>query len=347
MLLLLLLHCECADEKDVFCRLSDLCQYSICIERTIFGGGGGGGGGGTARASGGGGRGGGDVELAVFRFTLGIPGFDDALIPRVVGVLGSLLILLNHYYTPEPERMGNAQRVTETLGLVLGGVGMAAPTVQQRLDEAGPGKGRKAPLDEVEGGSNVLLFDEGMSDVEKEEVAWASFAVLKNANVCGLCLVVSGKAVFCRGVVGRDVVVPGAPMDTLSNVGKECIGSKLPLDGSEVVYVERKDELVKQGIASAVVPSGACGVATLPLIPTLLDLGGSGGGNTGTITTSTSSATASSTSTNSQKEEERERESMGHLILLCDRDKAMSQKELRWCRAIASKLYHVFYETDS
>lgn len=44
-------------------------------------------------------RGGGmdDLDVAVFRFTLGIPGFDDALIPRVVGVVGALLLVLNHF----------------------------------------------------------------------------------------------------------------------------------------------------------------------------------------------------------------------------------------------------------
>lgn len=37
-----------------------------------------------------------DVDFAVFRFTLGIPGFDDDLIPRVVGVLGAVLLTANH-----------------------------------------------------------------------------------------------------------------------------------------------------------------------------------------------------------------------------------------------------------
>lgn len=37
-----------------------------------------------------------DLDVAVFRFTLGIPGFDDALIPRVVGILGAALLLVNH-----------------------------------------------------------------------------------------------------------------------------------------------------------------------------------------------------------------------------------------------------------
>ncbi len=37
-----------------------------------------------------------DLDFAVFRFTLGIPGFDDDSIPRVVGILGLLLLSANH-----------------------------------------------------------------------------------------------------------------------------------------------------------------------------------------------------------------------------------------------------------
>ena len=37
-----------------------------------------------------------EVELAVFRFTLGIPGFDDTYIPRIIGSLGILVLLANH-----------------------------------------------------------------------------------------------------------------------------------------------------------------------------------------------------------------------------------------------------------
>lgn len=37
-----------------------------------------------------------ETDIAVFRFTLGIPGFDDALIPRVVGLIGAALLVTNH-----------------------------------------------------------------------------------------------------------------------------------------------------------------------------------------------------------------------------------------------------------
>lgn len=38
-----------------------------------------------------------DLDFAVFRFTLGIPGFNDDLIPRVVGLLAIALLTANHF----------------------------------------------------------------------------------------------------------------------------------------------------------------------------------------------------------------------------------------------------------
>jgi hypothetical protein len=42
------------------------------------------------------------VDVAVFRFTLGIPGFEDRLIPRVVGAVGAALLALNHVLGAQP-----------------------------------------------------------------------------------------------------------------------------------------------------------------------------------------------------------------------------------------------------
>lgn len=41
-----------------------------------------------------------DADVAVFRFTLGIPGFEDRLVPRVVGALGAALLGANHVLGP-------------------------------------------------------------------------------------------------------------------------------------------------------------------------------------------------------------------------------------------------------
>ena len=43
-----------------------------------------------------------DEEFAVFRFTLGIPGFDDEDIPRVVGFIGASLLVANHLASTSP-----------------------------------------------------------------------------------------------------------------------------------------------------------------------------------------------------------------------------------------------------
>lgn len=43
-----------------------------------------------------------DLDVAVFRFTLGIPGFDDRLIPRVVGVVLGAFLFANHLAGAQP-----------------------------------------------------------------------------------------------------------------------------------------------------------------------------------------------------------------------------------------------------
>ena len=51
-----------------------------------------------------------DLDVAVFRFTLGIPGFDDALIPRVVGAVGAFLLVANHVFADSPPAGAQARR---------------------------------------------------------------------------------------------------------------------------------------------------------------------------------------------------------------------------------------------
>ena len=42
------------------------------------------------------------TDLAVFQFTLGIPGFDDALVPRIVGAAVIVLLFINHLAASNP-----------------------------------------------------------------------------------------------------------------------------------------------------------------------------------------------------------------------------------------------------
>lgn len=245
-----------------------------------------------------------DVELAVFRFTLGIPGFDDALIPRVVGVLGACLLLINHVVSGESS--GPSQTVTEVLGMVLAGVGIVAPTLQRTIEESTPGKGRRAPVEDLEGSSNVFAISESISEAQKEEAAWASFAVLKNANVCGMCLYIRGEMELCRGALG--VAIQGE--DCLNLASKEY--KSMGIEEASFRYLQNKAEISSSKYSTCgIVPSGAGGVVQIPVSPlkTLAD---------GTLPV------------------------VGCMLLVCDRERAMSAKELAWCKSVASKLYFAF-----
>mmetsp|Transcript_12653 Transcript_12653/g.25401 ORF Transcript_12653/g.25401 Transcript_12653/m.25401 type:complete len:301 (-) Transcript_12653:1512-2414(-) len=246
-----------------------------------------------------------DVELAVFRFTLGIPGFDDALIPRVVGVVGACLLVANHIISGESS--GPSQTVTEVLGMVLAGVGIVAPTLQRTIEESTPGKGRRAPVEDLEGSSNVFAISESMSEAQKEEAAWASFAVLKNANVCGMCLYIRGEMVLCRGALG--VAIQGKDCLNLALKEYKRMGIE---EASHFRYLQSKAEISSSKYSTCgIVPSGAGGVVQIPVSPlqTLAD---------GTLP------------------------DVGCMLLVCDRERAMSAKELAWCKSVASKLYFAF-----
>ncbi len=51
------------------------------------------------------------TDLAVFQFTLGIPGFDDAMVPRIVGFGVILLLIANHVAgsSPAPAQVSKSQ----------------------------------------------------------------------------------------------------------------------------------------------------------------------------------------------------------------------------------------------
>jgi hypothetical protein len=243
----------------------------------------------------------GELELAVFRFTLGIPGFDDALIPRVVSVVGLSLLLLNHVLSGE-DFGDTRQSVTEFIGIMLAGVGIAAPTLQKRIEESTPGKGRRAAVENLEGSANVFAISEELTEYQKREAAWSSFAIIKNANVCGVYVSIGESSVVCRGALGAGL-----------GTGDECLSSaykafaRTSINQNSFEYFDSKDKIKSSPLKSCeVVPAGAGSVAVLPIKP--LDRG----------------------------------DSLGSMILVCDRERSMSPKELSWCQSVCSKLYFAF-----
>eukprot|EP00887_Chlorella_sp_A99_P000104 scaffold16.g104.t1 len=243
-----------------------------------------------------------DLDVAVFRFTLGIPGFDDALIPRVAGAVGAALLLANHLLSEGPP--SDAQLRTEVLGALLAAVCIAAPGLEQRIKELDPGRGRRPPPAALEGAAPCFA-----------ELAWASYALLKNTNICGLVIVWRGTAVLCRGLLGTAAAAAGGGDASLAAISR----ADLPLQaakagsnsssggsgGSGSAYWEDGGAVWAAGAAGwALVPEGAQGVLVQPLAAS-----GSSGG-----------------------------EAEGALVLLCDRPHALGSKEQAWAAALGRKV---------
>ena len=141
-----------------------------------------------------------EPELAVFRFTLGIPGFDDSLIPRIIGASSLLLLLANSVLSNSPyttsqvslylcvspcssfplctRYQGQLQACAELLSIFLAGCCIAVPTIDARLQEAAPGRGRRHSGAEVEGSTQCFQLDGNLSDEQKQVIRTACGALL-------------------------------------------------------------------------------------------------------------------------------------------------------------------------
>ena len=151
-----------------------------------------------------------DDDFAVFRFTLGIPGFDDEDIPRVVGIVGAALLVVNHLASSNPSEAQVRSRAnradapisasscpsrprrpdrpypdpptplssqskarTETVGAILAAACIVTPSFGRRLNENAAING--GTLD-VAGGEQVFAIAPGLSDAERADLAWGTYA---------------------------------------------------------------------------------------------------------------------------------------------------------------------------
>ncbi len=156
-----------------------------------------------------------ELELAVFRFTLGIPGFDDTYIPRVVGSLGILVLLANHLLGPDTvsdtqviehavsedgavaaapiqgllatkqisyyladSAMTVMQTRSEAFAAALAAICIASPTVEARLKELEPGRGRQAAPQQVQGATSIFAITDSVSEEQKQVRLALQFALI-------------------------------------------------------------------------------------------------------------------------------------------------------------------------
>ncbi|GAX74057.1 hypothetical protein CEUSTIGMA_g1507.t1 [Chlamydomonas eustigma] len=209
-----------------------------------------------------------DMDVAVFRFTLGIPGFEDRLIPRVVAGIGAALLAVNHIlsigvqFAPDIAQ-ARAEVLCGILVLVLGSV----PDIEERLREAQPGRGRQSTASSITGAKNAFALDKKLPDKVKQELAWSSFALLKNTNSCGMLFFQGGKAIMARGAMGESVVTSTSDTQaSLDNITKDMdnVSTQIPelnavLSGqSGQLWLQDRQALERAGFSSLLsVPQGA------------------------------------------------------------------------------------------
>eukprot|EP01025_Chloroclados_australasicus_P010890 TRINITY_DN1460_c0_g4_i1.p1 TRINITY_DN1460_c0_g4~~TRINITY_DN1460_c0_g4_i1.p1 ORF type:complete len:324 (+),score=22.43 TRINITY_DN1460_c0_g4_i1:75-974(+) len=171
-----------------------------------------------------------DVDVSVFRFTLGIPGFEDRFLSRIIGGIGLVLMTINHLFGAGVDE---AQIRTEVIISFLSIMCIVAPTLEQRLLEFQPGQGRKEAAVTIQGAVNAFAIDESLTDKQKQELAWASFALLKNTNSC---------TVYILGKDSQILLARGAVSDVAANLSGQQILNKL----NQISQNRRKYQLQQQ-----------------------------------------------------------------------------------------------------
>ncbi|KAG0590333.1 hypothetical protein KC19_1G090900 [Ceratodon purpureus] len=191
--------------------------------------------------------GGAEVDVSVFRFTLGIPGFDDADLPRLVGVFFGSLLLINHAVSIES--MTNAQLTSEVLGLFLAAVACSLPSVGRRLKGGEAGKeGNKGP-----GRRSVFELARRLSGKQKQELAWGTFALLQNTKTSAVIVWHRGEVVGARGSLGLEGGVQALPQlqkmlndsPVISSSGPLYVSNGADTKGWPIVPKDAKSILVQ------------------------------------------------------------------------------------------------------
>lgn len=245
-----------------------------------------------------------ELDVAVFRFTLGIPGFDDSNIPRVVGAVVAALVAINHVLGADPAPP--AQVRAEFLDILLAVLCFTAPEIEGRLRQVGPGRGRAGAAD-VAGATQLFALAEGQPEAVRKELAWTSFALLKNVNCCSVLLLQpdANSALMARGAVAQSVAVQGNAAASLNNISQTFSSgssSAMPA-GQQQVWLPDRSALQQAGVSSwGFVPEGVQS-ALLQAVPGGKQL----------------------------------------LLVLAERPRALSDKDRKWVAAVANKLGGVLW----
>nr|XP_029123068.1 protein COFACTOR ASSEMBLY OF COMPLEX C SUBUNIT B CCB2, chloroplastic isoform X2 [Elaeis guineensis] len=240
------------------------------------------------------------LNLSVLRFTLGIPGLDESYLPRYIGLGFGSLILLNHFFSSSSSVVTPAQLRSEALGICLAAFSTALPYLGRFLKGATPVDRSSLP----EGTKQIFVMSENASVSQKEDLAWASYVLLRNTNTMSLIAV--GDVLCVRGCWNMTEDVSKAHI-------VEWFKSQIQQTGfhdlEDTLYFPQKPDSDSQ--LGRILPKGTLSLLVQPVL-------------------STSTPTINDT-----------KKSEGFVLLASSADYAYGDKDRAWIRAIANKFQGV------
>ncbi|XP_010482558.1 PREDICTED: protein COFACTOR ASSEMBLY OF COMPLEX C SUBUNIT B CCB2, chloroplastic-like [Camelina sativa] len=126
------------------------------------------------------------LNLSVLRFTFGIPGLDESYLPRWLGYGFGSLLLLNHFSASVP--INEPQLRSEALGLSLAAFSIALPYIGKFL-KGSVVEQRTLP----EEGEQVFVISSNIGDSLKEDLAWATYVLLRNTSTIAVLVSIQGE----------------------------------------------------------------------------------------------------------------------------------------------------------
>ncbi|CAH8279338.1 unnamed protein product [Arabidopsis lyrata] len=126
------------------------------------------------------------LNLSVLRFTFGIPGLDESYLPRWIGYGFGSLLLLNHFSASAP--ISESQMRSEALGLSLASFSIALPYIGKFL-KGSVVEQRTLP----EEGEQIFVISSNIGDSLKEDLAWATYVLLRNTSTIAVLISVQGE----------------------------------------------------------------------------------------------------------------------------------------------------------
>ncbi|XP_021691372.2 protein COFACTOR ASSEMBLY OF COMPLEX C SUBUNIT B CCB2, chloroplastic isoform X2 [Hevea brasiliensis] len=129
-----------------------------------------------------------ELNLSVLRFTFGIPGLDESYLPRWIGCGFGSLLLLNHFLGSN-SATSPPQLRTEALGLSLAAFSIALPFFGRFLKGATLVDQPALP----QGAEQIFVMSENISNTQKEDLAWATYVLLRNTNTIAVLISIQGE----------------------------------------------------------------------------------------------------------------------------------------------------------